>query len=542
MQWLNENDDVSLEYLNSAFLRDKKDGFQKSSEHSLFSNSVVDVFTQLTQCFDVISKLETPDPEIVKRYNKRFAKTIGKVLTTYAEILKTDFPNYVTQETTACILMNNIQQLRVQLEKMFESMGGENLEQDAASILQELQQSMNGVLDELASVFAASLEPTIKKSVHELSALLAQIKGPGSAANQAALRNQQDVAAEADHILAPLMDLLDGKLSLFAEYCERTVLKRLLKELWKLVIHILEKTCVLPPSDQKNILLQGLQASAKIEDMSKLFRNVSSGTGTKLPSLDLPVQAERNLSPRQCAVLDVALETIKQYFHAGGNGLKNTFLEKSPELTSLRYALSLYTQTTDTLLKSFVSSQTAQDLPIREDGPVGEIQIQVDLFTHPGTGEHKVTVKVMGCNELKWPNTSSFKPFVEVWLVGPHLGDKKRKFATKTKSGSNSPKFNETFVFLIGNEDEPSSFELHVAVKDYCFAREDRLVGVTVMQLINIMEQGSCACWLPLARRVHMDETGWTILRILSQRTTDEVAKEFVKIKSDVRNDTAISQ
>ncbi|KAH8395728.1 hypothetical protein KR222_001390, partial [Zaprionus bogoriensis] len=550
MQWLNENDDVSLEYLHGAFNRDKKDEFQKSSEHALFSNSVVDVFTQLTQCFDVVSKLECPDPEIWKRYMRRFAKTIVKVLIAYANIVKIEFPEHMKDERIACILMNNIQQLRVQLEKMFESMGGDKLEEDAANILKELQQNLNSALDELASQFAISLEPRITQSVRELGDMLLSIKGGSgniTLGNQAAQRNA--AAVEADDVLRPLMDLLDGSLTLYAQSCEKTVLKRLLKELWKIVMRILEKTIVLPPMTDKTMMFKhltdnakNLASNAKIEDMGRLFKSHMAGKPDVKSALsgvmDISKEVEKNLSPKQCAVLDVALDTIKLYFHAGGNGLKKTFLEKSPELQSLRYALSLYTQMTDTLIKTFISSQVHEVDPENSEESVGEISVQIDLFSHPGTGEHKVNVKVVAANDLKWQIPSGmFRPFAEINLIGPHLQDKKRKFATKSKSNNWSPKYNESFSFAIGNEEQLDFFELHICVKDYCFARDDRLVGVAVIPLKDISEKGSVACWLSLQRRIEMDETGWTILRILSQRNNDEVAKEFVKLKSEIRQE-----
>lgn len=50
----------------------------------------------------------------------------------------------------------------------------------------------------------------------------------------------------------------------------------------------------------------------------------------------------------------------------------------------------------------------------------------------------------------------------------------------------------ESIFSVIGTEEQLDFYELHICIKDYCFAREDRMVGVAVLQLKDIVDQVIC--------------------------------------------------
>ena len=89
------------------------------------------------------------------------------------------------------------------------------LDPNAANILKELQQKLNGVLDDLSNIFAKSLEPQIQQSMQELGTLLSKVKGAGQVSlSQPSQRST--IQHESDMVLRPLMDLLDGRYDLFS--------------------------------------------------------------------------------------------------------------------------------------------------------------------------------------------------------------------------------------------------------------------------------------------------------------------------------------
>ena len=148
--------------------------------------------------------------------------------------------------------------------------------------LQTLSQiPLGNLLHQQLFFVRSSFNRRVEASVVAMGKLLYEVKGGG----QGVAISKSEINAAADAILEPLMDLLEGSLTTYAKICDKSVLKRLLKELWKIVIRSLEKNIVLPPAQDKSVRISRL-ARKKPEFPSDefFFRLLSKALSRTVPA------------------------------------------------------------------------------------------------------------------------------------------------------------------------------------------------------------------------------------------------------------------
>lgn len=116
--------------------------FNKTSESNLFSSAIVDVFTHLTEYYQAIKKLDLDDRSVIAKYMQRFSLAISQVLFAYANEIRRTFEHVAGHDHICSILINNIQQPRLYLERLYESMGAAQLDNETKSRLNTLQKSI----------------------------------------------------------------------------------------------------------------------------------------------------------------------------------------------------------------------------------------------------------------------------------------------------------------------------------------------------------------------------------------------------------------
>ena len=177
--------------------------------------------------------------------------------------------------------------------------------------------------------------------------------------------------------------------------------------------------------------------------------------------------------------MESAIENMKAYFHSEGMGLKKSYLNKSPELQSLLYALSLYTLSTgmsiysgwlnikciDNLIKRFMESSIEKEME-----SYGEVNLLIELKQNPGM-DKQLNVKIIAATNLVY-RAASFRPYISLDIIGPGLSNFKRNAATKSMANQWSPKFNQQFRFL------PLSLTLIIFVSSVFHCHQQKTFGI----------------------------------------------------------------
>ncbi|XP_058708270.1 protein unc-13 homolog D isoform X2 [Poecile atricapillus] len=480
--WLQKAYTTTLERAQRAIQMDqlKPYGYHKHS------TSTVDLSTCYAQIVTTWQQLNWPDPEKAFMIMVNLLEDMCKISLMYcklikerAEALSLSEQNEGEAANKLCIVVNNIEQLRLLMLKLPSQLDWAQLEQRMRGII-DPQQIQNALHNQLHSTVAC-LDHEVQDVVQALATKLEK----GIARHIQELSSSSDTQKPEDSII-PLMKFLESELQYLNEHLVQENFKSLLTLLWQHTLSVL-----------------------------------SAAQGPQVPSF------------QHCQRLFCALKSLELCFHAEGCGLPLETLH-SAAFQRLESHLALCSATSRKLIQKYFSNRIQQQLDASSE-KYGAVTIKA-LYR---PSEQKLHVEVLNAtNLIPLDSDGSSDPFVQLTLEPRHEFPEVVARTTQCRRNELHPLFDEAFDFLIPAEKcRQEGACLLLTVFDYDVLGANDLEGEAFFPLCHLpgldSEEDEADMGrvpqsrLPLTHPKPTDE----ILQLLESRKRDKEAQAFVKLR-----------
>ncbi|XP_074870572.1 protein unc-13 homolog D [Carettochelys insculpta] len=483
-KWLQKTYTIALERTQRAIQVDQLVPLGELTKHS---TSTVDLSTCYAQIVKTWQQLDWPDPEEAFMIMVKFVEDMCKIALMYCKLIKTradELSCYQDDEGDAanrlCIVVNNVEQLRLLILKLPAQLDWGRLEQQTEGII-EPEQIQHTLHNQLQGTVTC-LDHEIRDVVVTLAAKL----------DSGISRHIQELAASSDSrepedSVIPLMKFLESELQYMNQHLVQENFNCLLDLLW-------------------NHTLNVLTAAVR----------------------------QQHSSSRYYRKLQFALQNLELCFYAEGCGLPMNTLHTA-EFMALEKELALRAASTRNLIQQYFSERIREQLETNSE-KYGAVTIKA-LYRPL---EQKLRIEVLNAvNLIPLDSNGSSDPFVQLTLEPRHQFPEVVARTTQCRKNELHPLFDEAFEFLV--PPEPCQLDcacLLLTVFDYDTVGANDLEGEAFFPLCDVPgltgdEEAADAGRVSQTRLplMHPKPSGDPILTLLESRKGDKEAQAFVKLR-----------
>ncbi|XP_055448023.1 protein unc-13 homolog D [Psammomys obesus] len=479
--WLQKTYSVALERVQRAVQMDMLVPLGELTKHS---TSAVDLSTCFAQISHTARQLDWPDPEEAFMITVKFVEDTCRLSLVYCSLIKTRARELSAGQrdqgqaaNMLCVVVNNMEQLRLVVDKLPAQLAWEALEQRVGAALEQgqLQNTLHAQLQGALAGLAHEIRTGVRTLAEQLEAGIA-------------MHIQKLIAAKGsvlpEDAILPLMKFLEVKLCYMNTNLVRENFNSLLTLLWTHTLTVLVEAA----SSQRTSSL----ASSRLK---------------------------------------VALQNLEICFHAEGCGLPLEDLHTAT-FQALQSDLELQAASSRELIQKYFCNRIQQQAETTSER-LGAVTIKAVYRAC----EQKLHVELLSAsNLLPLDSNGSSDPFVQLTLEPRHEFPELAPRETQKHKKELHPLFDESFEFLVPAEPCQKAWAcLLLTVLDHDTLGADDLEGEAFLPLCRVPGLTGCEepgetpqMRLPLT---YPASNGDPILRLLESRKGDREAQAFVKLR-----------